>query len=91
MDPKAGNCRARRVGPAWQRANYNMACLLQISTLQQLRDLDLGRNQLASLPGEIGSLTALKYLNLMGNQLEGLPESIGQLTALYRLGLKSNK
>ncbi|PNH08307.1 Leucine-rich repeat-containing protein 1 [Tetrabaena socialis] len=58
------------------------------STLVQL---DLGANQLATVPSELCQLTGLRSLNLMGNQLERLPEDFGRLTNLRLLGLKSNK
>ena len=47
-----------------------------------LRVLQLGDNQLTSLPAEIGQLTSLMVLDLRGNQLTSLPAEIGQLTSL---------
>ena len=45
-------------------------------------ELDLGGNQLTSLPAEIGQLTSLTELDLSGNQLTSVPAEIGQLTSL---------
>ena len=53
--------------------------------------LDLGGNQLTSLPAEIGQLTSLTWLSLRRNHLTSLPAEIGQLTSLETLDLSSNQ
>ena len=53
--------------------------------------MDLGGNQLTSLPAEIGQLTSLEQLWLSHNQLTSLPAEIGQLTSLKRLWLGRNQ
>ena len=50
----------------------------------------LERNQLQSLPAEIGNLTILKALDLADNQLHSLPAEIGNLRSLTRLVLDQN-
>merc|ERR1711935_567965 len=52
-----------------------------------LTKLDLNRNDITSLPTEIGELTALTYLELAYNDITSLPTEIGELTALTYLGL----
>ena len=56
----------------------------------RIRRLTLNRNQLTSLPVEIGRLTGLKWLDLRGNQLTSLPVEIGRLTGLKKLDLYGN-
>ena len=52
--------------------------------------LELGHNQLTSVPAEIGQLTSLETLHLNDNQLASLPAEIGQLTSLRKLWLTDN-
>lgn len=53
--------------------------------------LDLGSNQLASVPASLGDLHALEVLNLAGNRLTTLPPELGRLRRLRVLGLRSNR
>jgi internalin A len=53
--------------------------------------LRLDRNQLTSVPSEIGQLTELRELRLDRNQLTSLPPGIGQLTNLPVLWLDGNQ
>ncbi len=70
-----------------------------VGNLVNLKILKLGadfvkggeRNQLTTLPAEIGQLTQLQRLYLEGNQLTTLPAEIGQLTQLQRLYLEGNQ
>ena len=55
-----------------------------------MQTVDLRRNQLTTLPPEIGLLTALQTLVLRGNQLATLPPEIGSLAALQILDLRDN-
>ena len=54
-----------------------------------MTDLLLDRNQLTTLPKQIGDLNALTYLDLSFNQLTTLPDSIGGLCNLISLDLRS--
>ncbi|MDZ8028075.1 MAG: leucine-rich repeat domain-containing protein, partial [Nostoc sp. DedQUE11] len=56
-----------------------------------LQTLDLGDNQLSTLPGEIVQLSNLQTLDLSSNQLSSLPSEIGQLSNLQTLDLSSNQ
>ena len=58
--------------------------------LTSLTELDVGLNQLVTLPDSIAALTALKDLSLYGNKLVTLPDSIAALTALKTLYLYNN-
>jgi hypothetical protein len=52
-----------------------------IGQLGALQDLNLGGNELASLPASLCvQLTALKKLNLSGNKLSSVPGGFGRLT-----------
>jgi Leucine-rich repeat (LRR) protein len=59
----------------------------EIGNLTNLRELDLGHNQLTALPKEIGNLKKLTKLYLGCNQLTALPKEIGNLTSLSELYL----
>jgi hypothetical protein len=50
-----------------------------------------GRNQLTTLPREIGQFTSLQNLVLYSNQLAALPPQIGRLTSLQLLDLRGNQ
>ncbi|WP_000302885.1 leucine-rich repeat domain-containing protein, partial [Leptospira interrogans] len=57
---------------------------------QNLQKLHLSRNQLTTLPKEIGRLQKLESLGLDHNQLATLPEEIKQLKNLKKLYLHNN-
>ena len=61
-----------------------------ISKLQNLEELDLGRNGLQTIPSEISNLKNLKKLGLDYNNLHDLPAFIGELKNLRELSISSN-
>ena len=61
-----------------------------IANLQNLEELDLGRNAFESLPAEIGQLKNLKKLVLDYNEIHEIPASIGELSNLKELSVASN-
>jgi len=61
-----------------------------IGLLKKLKILDLGQNQLVSLPRAIGELTNLEQLIVHNNNLSDLPKEIGKLTALKHISLYEN-
>src|SRR5580692_4944351 len=63
----------------------------QIGCLKRLRMLDLGHNQLTSVPDALAGLDALTdFLYLHDNQLTSLPESLARLTNLRYLNISEN-
>jgi internalin A len=62
-----------------------------ITQLINLKELYLNRNQIESLPIEIGRLTNLSLLDLDSNKLKSLPVEITQLTNLNLLYISSNE
>ncbi|EMM80707.1 leucine rich repeat protein [Leptospira interrogans str. 2006001854] len=59
--------------------------------MKNLQVLDLGSNQLTTLPEGIGQLKNLQTLDLDSNQLTTLPQEIGQLQNLQELFLNNNQ
>jgi len=74
-----------------EQLNHILNELISQGLANQIIELHLYKNNLASLPAEIGQFTALTVLNLNRNYLTSLPAEIGQLTALTVLELKNNK
>eukprot|EP00986_Skeletonema_menzelii_P013693 scaffold8164_cov156-Skeletonema_menzelii.AAC.14 len=62
-----------------------------IHHLTNLVYLNLLRNQLTTLPANIGDLKNLERLELANNNLSDIPSSIGKLTKLAHLNLESNE
>jgi hypothetical protein len=58
--------------------------------LQNIKELDLSKNKLQSLPANFGLLVNLKSLDLLGNELVSLPISFHELRSLQWLDLKDN-
>eukprot|EP00741_Cyanophora_paradoxa_P020675 tig00021290_g19956.t1 len=59
---------------------------------ENIRVLDLSRNQLTSIPGaELAKLTNLEVLRLDNNKLTALPPEIGRLATLKELYVRDNQ
>ena len=52
--------------------------------------LDVSRNELSSLPEEIGRLRSLRELDASANRLTSLPGSLASLPQLFVLALQNN-
>jgi Leucine-rich repeat (LRR) protein len=63
----------------------------EINALTELVLMNAARNQMTSIPKEIGSLHELKALDLSHNLLSDLPLELSGLTTLTYLNLSSNK
>jgi Leucine-rich repeat (LRR) protein len=61
-----------------------------IGKLQNLEELDLGRNRIKSIPSQIGSLQNLKRLALDHNDIDELPAFVGNLKNLQELSVCDN-
>ena len=61
-----------------------------IGKLQNLEELDLGRNVLKRIPSQIASLQKLKRLALDFNDIHELPPFVGNLKDLQELSVCSN-
>ncbi|XP_058197268.1 disease resistance protein RUN1-like [Rhododendron vialii] len=71
--------------------NCNLSCLPnEVGNLISLETLDLGRNNLRTLPDSICNLTRLKKLYLSHCDVSHLPSEIGRLATLEALILKGN-
>ena len=65
--------------------------LINKAASENWEKLDLRRQELTSLPPEIGQLTELTEFNVSENELTSLPAEIGRLTQLTSLDLHRNK
>ncbi len=63
----------------------------EISSLHQLKNLELQHNLLTSIPAEIATLTQLKEIDLSYNQLPSIPPCITSLPELTLLHLSHNQ
>ncbi|MDI7211915.1 leucine-rich repeat domain-containing protein, partial [Leptospira santarosai] len=59
--------------------------------IKNLRVLDLGENQITSIPDSIGNLGTLEVLDLESTLIDSLPKTIEELTSLETLYLKKTK
>ena len=61
-----------------------------IAKLQNLEELDLGRNHLETIQAEISNLKSLRKLELDYNDLHDIPSFISELKNLRELSIRSN-
>eukprot|EP00607_Mallomonas_marina_P001888 CAMPEP_0182426176 /NCGR_PEP_ID=MMETSP1167-20130531/12586_1 /TAXON_ID=2988 /ORGANISM="Mallomonas Sp, Strain CCMP3275" /LENGTH=424 /DNA_ID=CAMNT_0024607425 /DNA_START=110 /DNA_END=1384 /DNA_ORIENTATION=- len=59
-------------------------------TLVNLRELQLYKNRITTIPPEIGNLSEITRLSLSSNNIRSLPEEIGACTQLTELYLNNN-
>ncbi|MDM8565979.1 COR domain-containing protein [Candidatus Halobeggiatoa sp. HSG11] len=71
--------------------NQKLLQLIEETARNKEISLNLGRQQLTSLPPELFQLVNLRELNLRRNQLTSLPSEISQLVNLQVLNLRGNK
>ena len=57
---------------------------------KNLRNLDLSRNKINSLPSSIGNFKVMKTLSLSKNKISSLPEDMGKMTKLENLNMSFN-
>jgi len=57
---------------------------------KNLRNLDLSRNKINSLPSSIGNFKVMKTLSLSKNKIAALPDDMGKMTKLENLNLSFN-
>jgi Leucine-rich repeat (LRR) protein len=63
-----------------------------IGGMRALRTLDLGHNEIAAIPAEIGELVQLdRFLYLHDNRLNALPASLANLRRLRYLNISNNR
>lgn len=58
--------------------------------LPLLEILDISRNKISSLPGEISKLTSLRVLSVMQNRLDELPPGLSDMNKLQILKIAGN-
>uniref|UniRef100_A0A3P8W5Z1 Leucine rich repeat containing 59 n=1 Tax=Cynoglossus semilaevis TaxID=244447 RepID=A0A3P8W5Z1_CYNSE len=82
----------RTYGPKAQKTFKSTLIMLRLEfcSLTHLIRVDLSKNQLTSLPDDLGNLSNLQHLDLYNNKLTSLPVSFSQLRSLKWLDLKDN-
>jgi hypothetical protein len=61
-----------------------------LAELQNLEELDLGRNGITSVPPQVASLRGLKKLSLDYNEIREVPSFVGELKNLKELSINAN-
>jgi Leucine-rich repeat (LRR) protein len=61
-----------------------------LAELQNLEELDLGRNGIRSVPPQVASLRGLKKLSLDYNDIREVPSFVGELKNLRELSINAN-
>lgn len=61
-----------------------------LAKLQNLEELDLGRNGITSVPPQVASLRGLKKLSLDYNDIREVPSFVGELKNLQELSINAN-
>ena len=79
---------AKRTAPFIVSVRLNVVYYLQVE--KNLRNLDLSRNKINSLPSSIGNFKVMKTLSLSKNKISALPDDMGKMTRLENLNLSFN-
>ena len=58
--------------------------------MTSVTELNLGNNEISSLPFTVGEMTALTKLTLSGNTLKNLPPTMGRIEGLKELSVTNN-
>jgi Leucine-rich repeat (LRR) protein len=72
------------------RSTQNKPLPDTLAKLQNLEELDLGRNGIRSVPPQVASLRGLKKLSLDYNDIREVPAFVGELKNLQELSINAN-
>lgn len=95
LPPAAFIAQVKALGLTWG-GSLNLSQLeltelpCEIENLRNIKALDVRKNQLVALPGELRAL-ALEHLNVAENRLEQVPAVVFELTTLQTLDLSFNR
>lgn len=62
-----------------------------LSTLTNMKDLDISNNHLTALPSEFNQLTALQIIEISNNDLQCFPEILKQMNSLEQIHIRHNR
>ena len=69
---------------------FDLSVVYSLQVEKNLRNLDLSRNKINSLPSSIGNFKVMKTLSLSKNKITALPDDMGKMTKLENLNLSFN-
>ena len=68
----------------------NLKVIKDITSLKNLKQLNLRQNKIEKIPDDILNLINLEYLNLQDNKINGLPTQVYDLKNIKELNLSDN-